>query len=258
MKTGVKVERSTPLPWKDPLQARPPQLQNGSIAAVYYGQRCSGDFYDFVCASPHRTLFGLFDIAGDLQRTRGIAVALQDQFRSLGADSLREHDTNECEAMLELWIAINSTVMKAASGVHSCPAFLGCYNDELGTICYINAGHTPALVRDQHKIHELEATALPLGLFSHSVPDSSVVTLCRGDALLVVSKGVVEAKFRGEEFGMERVREYFDQVRLESAHETCVGILDRIRRFMRTAPTHNDVTTLTLVRARLIPAPLEP
>ena len=249
MKTGVKTEPSTLFSWKDPLQASAPQLQNGSVAAVYYGQRCSGDFYDFVCASPQRTLFGLFDIAGDLRRTRGIAVALQDKFRSLGAELLRDSQANESEAMLELWVAINRSVMKAANGVHSCPAFLGCYNEELGTVCYTNAGHTPALVRDQQEIRELAATALPLGLFSHSVPDASVVALGRGDALLVVSKGVVEAKFRGEEYGMERVRDYFDRVRLESAHETCVGMLARIRHFMRTAPTHNDVTTLTLVRS---------
>jgi len=151
--------------------------------------------------------------------------------------------------MLELWLEMNRAVMKTAAGVHSCPAFLACYNEELGILCYVNAGHTPALVRDQKQVTELPATALPLGLFSHSVADSSVVALSPGNAFLLVSRGMVEAKYRGEEYGIERVRDYFEQARFETAHETCVGILSRVQQYMCTAPTHDDVTALSLVRS---------
>src|SRR5438445_12452883 len=129
--------------------------------------------------------------------------------------------------------------MKTAAGVHSCPAFLGCYNEELCTLCYVNAGHTPGLVRDTREISQLRATALPLGLFSHSVPDSSVLALQPGNALLIVSKGVVEAKHNGEEYGIERVSQYLRDAACETAHETCVGILSKVQQFMGTAPTHN-------------------
>jgi serine phosphatase RsbU (regulator of sigma subunit) len=95
----------------------------------------------------------------------------------------------------------------------------------------------------------LEATALPLGLFSHSIPDSSVVFLRPGDGILLVSKGILEARKRSDEFGIERVTEYFRETGFRSAHETCVGVLGRVRQFMGTAPTHNDVTALSLVRA---------
>src|ERR1035438_5006970 len=66
--------------------------------------------------------------------------------------------------------AIGALVLsiRAAAGVRSCSAFLGCYNEELGTICYANAGHTPGLLRDPSGITELPATGLPLGLFSAS------------------------------------------------------------------------------------------
>jgi len=242
-------DRPALMPWKDPLRARIPEIRDGYMAAVYYGQRRSGDFYDFLRISPPRVLFGLFDIAGDLEGTRGIAIALQQKFRSSGARLLESGDANDAESILDLWIEMNRAVMNTAGGVHSCPAFLGCYNDELGILSYVNAGHTPGLLRDQRDIGELEATALPLGLFSHSVPDSSVVALRPGDALLLVSKGVVEAKYRGEEYGIGRVREYLDQARFETAHETCVGILSRVQQFMCTAPTHNDVTALSLVRS---------
>ena len=105
-------------------------------------------------------------------------------------------------------------------------------------------------MRDMSKIRQLEATALPLGLFSHSVPDSSVVAVRPGNTFLAVSKGVVEAKYKGEEYGIERVREYLSQAHFDTAHETCVGLLARVRQFMGTPPTHNDVTALSLVRSR--------
>lgn len=242
-------QRSAVLPWKDPIQASIPQLRDGFMAAVYYGQRCSGDFYDFLRIGPERVLFGLFDVAGGLQQTRSIVVAIQEKFRSRGASLLEPSDTNEAEGILELWLELNRALMQAASGVHPCPAFIACYNEELRTLCYVNSGHTPGLVRDANQVLELKATALPLGLFSHSVPDSSVVALEPGNKLLLVSKGIVEARKRSQEYGIERAKEYLQKTAFETAHETCVGILADVQQFMGTAPTHNDVTALSVVRS---------
>ena len=91
---------------------------------------------------------------------------------------------------------------------------------------------------------------MPFGLFAHSVPpDASMVTLNPGDALLLVSKGIVEANYRGEEYGLRRAAEYLDQSRFDSAHELCVGLLDRLRQFMHAPPTHDDVTAVAFVRS---------
>jgi sigma-B regulation protein RsbU (phosphoserine phosphatase) len=233
-----------------PAQASIPELRNGGIDAVYYGQRCAGDFYDFLRVTPARVLFGLFDVAGKVETTRDIVVALQEQFRSAGMALLQDPEANESEAMHSLWLEINRAVMKAASGVHPCPAFMGCYNEQLGTLCFVNAGHSPGLVKADGEVMHLSATALPLGLFSHTVPDSSMVALSARNTLLVVSKGMIEAKHRGQEYGIERVRDYLGKTTLNTAHEICLGILSEIRQFMGTAPTHNDVTALSLVRSQ--------
>src|SRR6266568_5120891 len=142
MPTVLSDNKPAMMPWQDPLQAKVPAIRDGYMGAVYYGQRRSGDFYDFLRSSPQRVLFGLFDVAGDLQQTRPIVVTLQQNFRDLGSRLLAVQDANESEAILELWIEMNRALMKAAGGVHSCPAFLGCYNDDLGTMCYVNSGHT--------------------------------------------------------------------------------------------------------------------
>ena len=248
MSTALNQTKAAILPWKDPLQATIPHIRDGCMSAVYYGQRRSGDFYDFVRPNADRVLFGLFDVAGELQETRAIIVTVQQKFRSLGGRMFQDPNVNETERLLELWIEINRAIMSAAGGVHSCPAFLGCYNEEIGTLSYVNAGHTPALIRDDGRVRELVATALPLGLFSHSVPDSSVVAVRPGNTFLSVSKGVVEARFKGEEYGLNRVREYLSEAQFDTAHETCVGVLAKVQQFMCTAPTHNDVTALSVVR----------
>jgi serine phosphatase RsbU (regulator of sigma subunit) len=238
------------MPWKDFIQATVPEIRNASFSAVYYGQRRSGDFYDFVSVAPYRVLFGLFDVAGELQQTRRIMFDLQRKFRSAGAKLLKGERANEPNSLLELWIEMNRSILKSAGGVHACCALFGCYDDVAGTVWYVNAGHIAGLVRHKQQVRELEATALPFGLFASPVAaGASVVALNSGDALLLVSKGVVEAKYRGEEYGLQRVGEYLDRSRAESAHEICVGLLERVQRFIHTAPTHDDVTALALVRS---------
>lgn len=236
-------------PWKDPLPATVPAIRNASLSAVYYGQRRSGDFYDFVSITTDRLLFGLFDVAGELQQTRRILVDLQRSFRNWGTKLLRHEHGNETESLIKLWILMNRATMRSAGGVHPCSAFFGCYDDQSGLVSYLNAGHTPGIVRHKQSIRQLEATGLPLGLFSEGTPGGSLVALNPGDALLLVSKGVGEASYRGEEYGLNRAGEYLDHSRAESAHEVCVGLLDRLGQFMHTAPFHDDITALALVRS---------
>lgn len=236
------------LPWQDPVHAEIPQVRDGDLGAIYYGQRRSGDFYDFVRCNDERVVIALFDVAGNLEQARPIMVALQKELRKLAAELLREAGSNEMESMAELWIRLNREVMNAAGGVHQCSAFIGCYNEHLKTIAYVNAGHTPGLVRDGGQIAELGATALPLGLFSHAVPEPGMVALGPGHLMLLISRGVIEARRRGNEFGLEGAKQYLQELGFPSARETCVGLLSRVQQFMGTAPTHNDVTTVSLIR----------
>lgn len=235
----------------DPLHSDVPALRQAEIAAVYHGQRVAGDFYEFLRVSPSRVLFGLFDIAGRREDTREILIAAQKTFRSLAPELFAGDDFNEPAAMIELSQQLNRTILRCA-GVRSCPAFIGCYNEDLGTVCYANAGHTPALVRDHGGITLLEATGLPLGLFSHTTRSASTCALVPGAVLLVVSRGIVEAECEGEEFGLEGARRSLGDASALSARELCLAILRDTQQFMRSAPTHNDVTALALVRGATV------
>lgn len=75
-----------------------------------------------------------------------------------------------------------------------------------------------------------------------------MVALEPGGVLLLASRGIVEGKYKAEEFGLHRVKETVQQSTAASAKELCVSVLDQMQQFMRTAPTHNDVTALALAR----------
>jgi len=225
-----------------------PAMVGADLAAIYHGERIGGDFYDFLRVSPNRILFGLLDVAGRHKENLGIVSAAQKRFRELGPGLFSGQDINEADAMIELSLQLNRIILEAAGGVRSCPAFVGCYNEDLGTICFSNAGHTPALLRDAAGIVRLPATGLPFGLFSHVTHDASTVALRDGAAILLVSRGVTESKRNGEEFGLERVEAAFEQTSLLGAEQICTYILDAVEQFTRVSPRHNDVTALALSR----------
>ncbi|HZQ67149.1 MAG TPA: SpoIIE family protein phosphatase [Terriglobales bacterium] len=232
----------------EPRHTDVPELRSAELAAVYYGQRMAGDFYDFIRVSPNRVLFGLLDVAGRHEESRAILAAAQETFRTVAMAAFAQEEVNEATALVDLCIEINRTILRAAGGVRSCPAFTGCYHEDLGTVCYVNAGHTPALLRHSTGITEIGATGLPFGLFSHATCDAPTIAVEPNAALLLVSRGVVEAKCKGNEFGLEGVKRSLQKTNNENARDLCVGVLSDVKEFMCTPPTHNDVTALTLLR----------
>ena len=222
-------------------------LQGANMAVAYFSSRAGGDFHDFARVSPTRFLFGLLDVAGKRETSQPILQSAQACFRAAGEELFSAPELNESDAMVELARRLNLEIMRAAGGVRSCPAFAGCYNEELATLCYVNAGHTPGLLRDDSSMVELPATGLPLGLFSLAPTDARIVGLGPQASLAVVSRGVVEAESRHEEFGLAGVKSVM-QGSNGSAKDLSQRILEQVQTFMHRGPKHNDVTALTLTR----------
>jgi serine phosphatase RsbU (regulator of sigma subunit) len=241
-----------------PIRAEPvptifPKIEGADIAAVFVGKRVAGDFYDSVRVSSERVLFGLLDVAGRREDNRSILTAAQEIFRSLGAELFSGSDVNESDAMTALCLHLNRGLIDVAQGVHSCPAFIGCYHEGFGTLCYTNAGHTPALLRDRSGVAELRSTGLPLGLFSHATCDAPTVGMEKGAALLLVSRGVIECGTdldkSAEEFGLERVKQLLGDSHPGDAQGLCAFILEATGKFGAAAPICDDRTSLALIRS---------
>ena len=225
-----------------------PPLQGAAVSVAYFTPQAGGDFHDFVRVGPSRFVFGLLDVAGKREASGSILEAAKNCFRSTAEEVFSSEEVNESEAMVELSRRLNLAIMRAANGVRSCPAFAACYNEELGTVCYVNNGHTPALLRDETSLTELPATGLPLGLFSLAPTDARIVGLGAKGSMAIVSRGVVEAESKDSEFGLGGVKIVM-QSGPGSAHALSRRILEEVQAFLHTPPRHNDVTALTLTRS---------
>jgi serine phosphatase RsbU (regulator of sigma subunit) len=242
-----KAAKSAPIR----LETTPPpalDLKEAQLAAASYGQRTGGDLHDYLRVNPERVLFALLDVAGQLDQNRAIVDAAQSTLRSSGMQLLAKEDVNEADAMIEVCVQMNRAILQAGERVCPCPVFAGCYNESLGTVCYVNAGHTPGLLRDSTGIAELGATGLPLGLFSHSAADASIVAVEPGAALLLVSRGLVEARRKKTEFGLSQVKELLLTTPGQSAQEVCATLLEKVQEFMAGIPAPDDVTAICLSR----------
>ncbi len=232
------------------MEVQTSELRQAGLAVSYSGHPEGGDCHEVVRVSASRVLFAVFDVAGRRQENSKVVAAVLNEFRSSGANLFAAEDVNEANSMMELCRGLNQAILANATAVCSCPAFAGCFNENLGTICYFNAGHTPALFAHDSGVTELPATGLPLGLFSHSAPDAPTIALQHGAVLLVVSRGVVEAGGRGQEFGLDRVKQILKHAALESRSAEQVGsaLLKQIGEFTHNHPVRNDMTVLALER----------
>ncbi len=229
-----------------------PEIGGADIAAVFSGKRVAGDFYDSIRTSPERVLIGLLDVAGRREDNRHILTHAQEIFRTSGMELFSKPDINESDAMTDLCLRINRGLIDVCCGVHSCPAFIACYHEKFGTLCYTNAGHTPGLIRDRSGVSELPATGLPLGLFSHATCEAPTVGLEKGAALLLVSLGLIECEGHSDDaretFGLDRIKSLFHQAETTSASALCTSLVDATSRFGSRIPACDDRTALALIR----------
>jgi serine phosphatase RsbU (regulator of sigma subunit) len=224
-----------------------PKFQGGQIAALYTGARSGGDFFDAV-TTDHRLVFMLLDIAGKREEALHIAAHVQEKFRADAPVIFGERNKNDAEGVTELLLNVNRAIIGAVGGAHMSSAFVGSYSLNLGILFYVNAGHTPGLIKDSSGVSLLEATGLPLGLFSHATHDAQMCVMEPGSVLLLTSRGIVESKRKRKEFGIERVRETLLNRAFDDASSVCSAALNAVEEFMDGKTPDNDLTTLALLR----------
>src|SRR5690348_9060226 len=234
-----------------------------SVSALYRGSRMGGDYFDFVPINATRMLFLLSDVAGQRDEAMHVAAALQDVLAERASALLADEDANVSDAITDLALELNRTVIQAAGGVRPAPTLLGCLDEQFGLLHYASAGHTPALVRSSTETVQLDSTGLPFGLFSHATHDAAVAVVAPGSSIVLVSKGVSAITAGKKEFGAEGVREILESRQFPTAQQLCHDILESAVRFadqpsrfgpqfsiagFRSHHEPNDMTIVCLMR----------
>ena len=207
-----------------PEPTRLPPLEGVELRAYYYSARTGGDFFDAVAAGPH-LVFLLADIAGSRASAHSVAVAAQDTFRRRAHELFGSPATNLTDAISTLAHDLNHALTTAAHGICYAPTFLACYDHALGVLAYINAGGQPAIFRDSDGTRLLPNVCMPLGLFTHLTYEPAIQVFESGARLLVLTKGVIEARSGRTPFGIERATRLLADSTATSALDLCEDIL---------------------------------
>ncbi len=126
------------------------------------------------------------------------------------------------------------------------------YNPETGALTYANGGHCPPLVvHPDGSSTELASTdGVALGVMPELKYRQETVTLNPGDMLIFYTDGVSEAmNAKGEEFGVERLRQLFAAGPPDGARMAIEVIMRAVAEFAGATPQSDDVTCLVLRRA---------
>jgi sigma-B regulation protein RsbU (phosphoserine phosphatase) len=197
-----------------------------------------GDYYDYLDLGSGRIGFVLADVSGKGTGAALLMANLQGLFRSRVAA-----DWDNAPAVLA---ALNRTFFHSTPVEQYATVFFGQYDDSTREFRYVNCGqHAPILMHATGAAERLEATSMPLGLFTDWHGSEQSITLREGDRLLLFSDGVVEAGVdTGQEFGEARIVEQAAEL-AEADAATLVGKLARAVREYALLQ-HDDVTIVGL------------
>jgi serine phosphatase RsbU (regulator of sigma subunit) len=252
-------------PTRTPLPTALPPLEGLDLHACYHSARTGGDFFDAVTSGPY-VVFLLTDIAGTRDEAHTIASAAQDVFRYRAPQLFTTDVINMMDTLGILANEINRVIYESAGGSRLAPTFLGCFNLPLGLLAYINSGGQPPIFSDSDGTRTLGPVTMPLGLFTHLTFEPAIQAFEPGARLLLLTKGIPEARRDGDQFGLERTTTLLKSLSPgSSAADLCVATLNGANDFRKPRwyslarlpfmkPSRvEDLTAVSLVRPSVIP-----
>ena len=199
-----------------------------------------GDFYDVQGLDQSRVGLAIADVSG-----KGVPAAL---FMMSSRTLLKGAAIGSSDPATVL-TTVNSVLSDDNSEMMFVTVLYAVFDPETRAYTYACGGHDSPLV-----VHaDGTSTLLPhtggiaLGVLPAVTYRSHTVALEEGDTVLLYTDGVTEAQNKaGEQFGLERLREMFQQ-QTPAGAETATGRVFRaVRDFAGVAPQFDDITCLAL------------
>jgi sigma-B regulation protein RsbU (phosphoserine phosphatase) len=202
----------------------------------------SGDFCDLWTRDDDAgwLFFAVGDVSG-----KGVAASLvmahvQAAFRTLLAQEL---------PLAGLVERVNDQLLRAKIASHYVTLACGRAHAD-GTVEIVNAGHCPPLVaRSQDGVQRIASTGFPIGLFADRPYGVERVRLAPGDALVLYTDGLTEARANdGEEYGDERVASVLRDEQDRAPRSLVRAVRSDLGAFLGHAERVDDLTILALQR----------
>src|SRR6185312_5814205 len=214
----------------------------GLITASRYVPATSvaGDFYDFL---PKDGGLGVLiaDVSG-----HGVPAALSASMVKVAIRAQRDWADKPAQVLTGL----NSILCGNLQGQFVTAGYL--YLDpRRGSLAYAGAGHPPLLVwrAGEARVESMEENGLMLGIFPEGAYKSLTAALHSGDRFILYTDGIPEApSASGEEFGMERFKDFLRQNSGHSTQELCDLLIQRLTAWCGngTREQHDDLTLIVV------------
>jgi serine phosphatase RsbU (regulator of sigma subunit) len=161
------------------------ELQGYELETFYKPFReVGGDYFDVIDLAGSRTLFVVADVSGKGMPAALLAANIQALVRiiaNLEADPL---------AMAR---QINKHLCRYTPSDRFATAVFILLSRETGELTYVNAGHNAPILLGSEPAVEMEATGMPLGLFSEAVYEARTALLSPAGFLLVFTDGFTDS-----------------------------------------------------------------
>jgi len=222
------------------LLPRSPYTWRNWTAAHHYepAGAVSGDYLDLV-PNGDRLYFMLGDVSGKGVVASLLMAQLHAMFRTL----------IPFQASLEDLMTRASALLCASSLPAQYATLVSGYAEPDGRIVIVNAGHPPPLLVTASERHEVQPTGYPIGIFCESQFSTTTLSLAPGDALLLFTDGLTEARNVDEnEYGL-RIETAASATAGLAAHEIVMHVVEHQRRFRGEAPNADDVSVMAIRRS---------
>lgn len=199
-----------------------------------------GDFFDYHAAGPGRAAFLLADVSGHGVRAALLVGVLKAAFHAAAEDDFEPA----------------SVVRRIASGLASfddatfVSVFCGRVDTRAGRLEYVNAGHPAAwLLRADGGHEKLALTGLVISPALQDEPrEQRRCAFAGGDALVVCTDGVLEARGEAGQYGRERLDALLEASTARGAALLAEVVAD-VTRHRGGRPVDDDVSLLTVRRS---------
>ncbi len=207
----------------------------------------SGDYCDVVARDDAKddVVFLLGDVSG-----KGVAAAL-----------LMSHMHAMFRSLIGVGMELSELVERAnrvfaASTIATHYATLVCGRATAkGELEICNAGHCPPFLLRSGEVMPVEATGLPIGIFSNATFSSRSFQLAPGDSVVLYSDGLTEAHDLGNcEYGVERFVRLLGRNKHLRPAQLIAACLDDLAAFHTQAPLRDDLTMMVVRRQPDLPA----
>ena len=116
-------------------------------------------------------------------------------------------------------------------------------------ICWVRAGHDPAIVYDpgSHEFDELKGRGLPLGVMEDSEYSESQYHLAPGQIIAISTDGICEATNSDDAmFGKNRLRRIICENAAKPAKEIVSAVIHDFQEFIHPTPQGDDATLVVI------------